>query len=131
MTFLKRIGRIIQTGAELFLGFAPLLTASMPQASGAVQVVSRDLSELLTIIAQAEAAGASLGLAGPDKLRIAAPQLLQVLLSSAVLAGKPIQNPSLALQGATKVGDGLADLLNAVHPEAVQAVTVPTQPPPA
>jgi hypothetical protein len=132
MTFLKKLGQIFQIGLQLFTGFAPILQQAIPGAAGPVQIVSKDLTELLNIIVAIEAAGQSLGLPGVDKLRMAAPQIMAAILGSAALVGKPLQDPGLALQGSTKVADGLADILNAVHPSAIIATpiaVIPVAPP--
>ena len=126
MTFLKKVGQIIVRGAAFVSGFVPLIQAVKPDASGVIQTVSADLAQLAQIIVQVEAMGASLGLPGQDKLRAAAPQIAQILLQSSVLAGKPISNGPLFTQGATKIADGLADVLNSVHASAVESTPVPT-----
>lgn len=126
MTFLKKLGQIIVKGIGIATGLLPIIQATVPQASGTIQVVSKDLAEIGQIIVAVEAMGASLGLAGPDKLHAAAPQVVQILLQSALLANKPIANPQLLAQGAQKVADGMVDVLNAVHESA--AVETPTPP---
>ena len=80
MTFLKKLGQIIVTGLEIVAGFLPVVSAAVPGSSGIVTTISADVAQLLNIIVGVEAAGTSLGLPGPDKLRMAAPQILQVLL---------------------------------------------------
>ena len=125
MTFLKKLGQIIVSGLGIALGFLPTLQAALPNNAGTLQTVSKDLSELLNIIVSVEATGAALGLAGPDKLHAAAPQIAQVLLQSSALAGKPIANQPLFLQGCTDIASGLAEVLNAVHPDAAQTAPSP------
>lgn len=124
MTFLKKLGQIIVKGIGIATGLLPIVQVALPQSEGTLQVVSRDLSEIGQIIVAVEAMGASLGLAGPDKLHAAAPQVVQILLQSALLANKPIANPQLLSQGAQKISDGMVDVLNAVHESA--AVETPT-----
>lgn len=131
MSFLKKLGQIIVTGLEIASGILPLVSQAVPNAAGTVQTISKDLAEAMQIIVSVEAMGAALGLPGPEKLRAAAPQIEQILMSSSVMIGKPIANPQLALQGATKVADGLADWLNAIHPDAATGTPVTVPAPPA
>lgn len=111
MGFLKKAGSILGKITQLWLGFAPMLT-NIP---GAVRSeISSDLTILAGIIVNAEAMGQALGIAGPEKLKAAAPLVGQMMLQSSLLAHRKIKDPVLFLRGSTKIGDGMADVLNAL-----------------
>lgn len=129
MTFLKKLGQILVKGIGIATGLLPLVQAAVPGSAAVVATVSKDLAEIGQIIVTTEQLGASLGLPGPDKLRAATPQVIQILLTSSLLVGKPIANPALLTQGAQKIADGMVDVLNAVHESA--AVEIPPPPAPA
>lgn len=128
MTFLKKLGEIIVKGLGIATGLLPLVQQLSPGQAGLVQTISQDLSQIAQIIVMVEAAGATLGIAGPDKLRMAAPQIAQILLQSTILVGRPIANPQLLLRAATKFADGMADALNSVHPAAAIETPVASSP---
>ena len=117
LTFLKKAGQIILQGAQIFTGFAPMISAAYPKSSGTITTISKDLAQVSDAIVQAEAFGQALGLPGTDKLRAAAPAVCQIILDSSIVAGKQVANPTLFQQGATKVADGMADILNSLHPD--------------
>ncbi len=123
MTFLKKLGEILVKGLAIAIGVGPVVAQAVPGAGGIVTLVASDLEQIQQIIVEVEAMGASLGLPGADKLRAAAPLVAQILLQSKALVGKPIANGPLFTQGATKIADGFADVLNSVHPDAAQTVS--------
>lgn len=114
MSFLKKLGQLILKGAEVWLGFAPLAQLALPGEAGGIQVVSRDLKEIADIIVTVEAAGAALGLPGVDKLKMAGPLVAQAIGQSALLVGRPVALPALYAQGAQKIADGMADVINSL-----------------
>jgi len=118
LTFLKKAGQIILQGAEIFTGFAPILTTSYPKSAGAVTTISKDLTEIANVVTDVEAFGQALGLPGPQKLQAAVGPVSQAILDSTLLAGKSIAQPDLFKQGAQKIADGMADVLNSLHPDA-------------
>lgn len=116
MKWLSRIGQIINKTLQVVGVFGPVVSASIPgdRDDRIVNVISRDLAEAANVIVNAEAVGQALGLAGPQKLIAAAPGVAQVILGSALLAGRKVANPDLFKAGSTKVADGLADILNSL-----------------
>ena len=111
MGFLRKAGSIIGKITQLWLGLAPMLT-NIP---GSVRTeISSDLTILAGIIINAEAMGQALDIKGPDKLKAAAPLVAQMVLQSSLLAHRKIKDPVLFKQGCTKMGDGMADLLNSL-----------------
>lgn len=114
MSWLKKAGSILLKATEVLTGIGPLLP---PQYQHAQQVIVSDLKSIETIIVQVEAFGQVLGIAGPDKLKAAAPLVAQMILQSSIVAGRKIDNPALFQQGASKIADGMADVLNSLKPD--------------
>lgn len=114
MKFLSKIGQIIVKGLQVVGVLQPVVQQLDPHAAGTVQIVSQDLQQIATIITQVEAIGQSLGIAGPDKLRGAAPLVAQVVLQSALLVNHQIADGPLFTAGCTKLADGMADVLNSL-----------------
>ncbi len=114
MKFLSKVGQIIVKGLEIITGLEPMVAAINPSIAGPVQVVSHDLEQVAAIIQQVEAVGQALGIAGPDKLRGAAPLVAQILLRSSVLVNHQIADGDLFTKGTTKIADGMADVLNSL-----------------
>jgi len=115
MTWLKRIGGILLKVGEIAMGVSPILASAYPKQAGGIQVVSQDLAELGNIIVMIEAAGQALNIAGPDKLKAAAPLVAQAILRSALVANHKIENQALFQGGSVKIADGLVDILNSFH----------------
>lgn len=123
MTFLKKLGGILLKIGQIVVGFGPMLSTAIPQIAGAVQVVSRDIAAIAQIIMNVEAIGAVLGIAGPDKLRAAAPLVAQIVLQSEILVNKTIANPELFQKGCTEIAGGMADILNSLDESHVESVS--------
>jgi hypothetical protein len=115
MKFLTKLGQIILKGVEIYTGFEPIAAMAFPGQADKLQVVSRDLSEIATIVTQVEGVGQALQLAGPQKLQAAAPLVAQAILQSSILVNHTIADPVLFNQGAQKIADGMADVLNSLH----------------
>lgn len=120
LTFLKKLGAGIAQGLFIASGLTPFLKTISPAAGTIATKVESELSQAANVIASIEGVGQVLNLPGPDKLKAAGPAIMQVLLNADFMAGKKIKDPTLAMQGATKVADGMADFLNSLHPDAVQ-----------
>lgn len=111
MGFLRKAGVILGKITQAWLGLSPMLT-NLP---GAIRTeITSDLTLLAGIIVNAEAMGQALDLKGPDKLKAATPLVGQLILQSSLLAKRKIKDPALFLRGSTKIGDGMADILNAL-----------------
>lgn len=120
MKFLTRLGQIINRGLQI-LGFAaPIIQVESPQAGKVLQTVSADLVDVAGVITNVEAFGQALALKGPDKLRAAVGPVSQIILQSTLLANHKIAQPDLFTQGATKIADGMADVLNSLNPDGIQ-----------
>lgn len=115
MTLLAKIGSILLRATEIISGFGPLVSAVVPNSSGVVTAVESELSQISGVITSVEAIGQTLQIPGPQKLTAAAPLVAQVILQSSLLAHHKIANEVLFKQGATKIADGMADVLNSLH----------------
>lgn len=114
MTFLKKLGTIILKATEIVTGFGPLISTMQPKAAPVITEIQSDLAAVATVIANVEAVGQVLGTPGADKLRAATPLVAQAILQSSLLAHRKIENPALFQQGAQKIADGMADVLNSL-----------------
>lgn len=114
MTFLKKLGEIILKFTEIATGIGPLLSTAYPQSATAVTTVTSDLSQIAQIIAQVEAMGQALNIAGPQKLTAAAPLVAQIVLSSSLLVNQKIDDPVMFQKACTEIAGGVADLLNSL-----------------
>lgn len=128
MSFLKRAGQLIVAGLKivtpLVFGLGPIVSAENPNAAPVVTKIEDVLTQLQGIILTTEAIGQSLGLAGDQKLRAAAPQVAQLVLQWAHLSGHEIEQGPLFTQGTTKIADGFADVLNSFHEKSAKTIDV-------
>lgn len=123
MTFLKKLGSIIASVSNIFLGFAPLLQKELPQSAGVLQVVSKDIAAIADAVVNAEALGQMQGMTGAEKAKYLAPLVAQIILSGTIVAGKKIDNQALFLQGCGNLGGAVADILNSLHADSTDSVT--------
>lgn len=122
MTFLKKLAQIILQATEIATGFAPLFTKVVPQSAGVIATVQSDLALVGQEIVSVEAFGQALSLPGAQKLQAAVGPVSQIILQSALVSGKKIANQALFAQGAQKVADGVADILNSIDQNEASAV---------
>lgn len=115
MKFLSKLGQVILQATQIAIGFAPFAKVALPGQSDKIDIISQDMAEIAQVIANAEAIGQALQLSGTDKLKGASPLVAQIILRSAILANHKIANPALFQQGASKVADGMADVLNSLE----------------
>lgn len=111
MKFLSRLGQILLTATKIITGLGPILPQFQPQVNKATDT----LEKVSGIITSVEIFGQVLGTPGADKLKAAAPLVAQVLLQSDMLVDKKIKDHALFVQGATKIADGMADVLNSLE----------------
>lgn len=114
MTWLKKFGQIVLKVTEVVSGFAPLIQTTVPNSGNVVREVQSDLAAIAGVIGQVEAIGQVLNTPGADKLKASTPLVAQVLLQSSLLAHHKIANSTLFQQGAQKMADGMADVLNSL-----------------
>ena len=112
MRFLKKVGSLIVAGSRLILGISTQVQRVLPD--GRIETVTDKLLEIQDVIIKAEVFGQTLSLIGADKLKAAGPAVAQVILGSALMADRKISRPELFSSGASKIADGMADVLNSL-----------------
>lgn len=110
MSLLKKIGTIILKGTQVLLNIAPLVQAVMPGSAGVIN----EFNQIAAIIVQVEVMGQALGIAGPDKLKAAAPAVAQIILQSSVMVHREIADPVKFNAACATIAGGMADLLNSL-----------------
>jgi hypothetical protein len=123
LTFLKKAGQVIAGMAGILPLFQPA-AAMNPKIAGMLSTTEAELTKIGNVILQTEAFGNTLSLKGPDKLKAAAPQVAQLVMASSLIAGKKIANQALFHLGSTKIGDGMADILNSLHEDEAKVIDV-------
>jgi hypothetical protein len=100
------------------LGFAPFVSQTLPQSTGLVGTVSKDITQIAAVIGEVETAGFTASRRAEAYRRIAARRASP----SAIIAtaGKKIANEALFQQGAKKIADGMADVLNSIHEDSLK-----------
>lgn len=114
MKFLTKLGQILVKATQIVTGFGPIVQQFVPSSVDAVTEVTSDLNLIAQVISNVEAVGQVTGLTGPDKLKAATPLVAQAILASSLLAKHQIANATLFQQGAQKIADGMADVLNSL-----------------
>lgn len=117
---LNAVNPVLAIASGIILPFLPQDKQAVEQR--AMTTALSDLGVLGGIITNVEAVGQALNIAGPDKLRAAAPQVAQAILGSALLANHKVANAALFTQGSTKMADGLADILNSLSDSGISTV---------
>ena len=112
MSLLQTLGKIFITGEKIVEGILGVAQQEFPGIKGEVQIISKDLAQIANAIVQVESFGQILNTPGVDKLKAVVPAVSQVVMASAMLAGRKISDQPLFLRGCTKVADGIADILN-------------------
>lgn len=118
LSFLKNLGSILNTG----LSVATVLTSDLQPvlnstpAGPLFTTIEDELPAIAGAIAQAEAIGQQLALAGPDKLKIAVPLVTQVVLKSPLMAGKAIADQAGFQKAIVDLTNGMVGILNSVQP---------------
>lgn len=131
LTFLKQLGIDIAKGVAFVTGIAPFLTSLQPKAGPVIATATSDINQLLAIITQVEAVGATVTsgggtMTGLQKMNAAAAQIAQIFLQVEGLAGKPQADPTLFANGTQQVASGLANILNSFHAQPALSPTSPT-----
>lgn len=122
MKFLTKVWQVSQKVGQLVGLFAQPIQQVSPAAGVIVGRVLDTSEKFTSIIKQVEISGQALSVPGPSKLLMAAPNIEQAILESAAIAGRKIANPTLFKQGATKIADGWADVLNSLHEDEAEKV---------
>lgn len=118
MRFLTKIGKLILKGTRYIIGISPTIQRVLPD--GRVETFIDKLLEFQDVIIKMEAIGQVLHLSGANKLRGAGPLFAQVILGSGVMINRKIGDEAMFLRGATKMADGMADILNSLKDDKIE-----------
>lgn len=119
-TFLSKLGNFLATAVSLALGIGPLVNPFLGGKYSSIEAtVTNDLTQMAQVVISAEAFLQGPG-RGIEKLKATTPLILQILRTSQAFDGKKIANEALAEEGAAKIVSGLADFMNAIHPDEAQ-----------
>lgn len=116
MGWLKTIGIVIGEVTKIVLGLGPMITALTPSKKDdqIVAQVGDTLAQVGGIVVTVEAMVAALSqpLPGADKLKMATPMVVQIILRSALMIDKKIDDPALFADGAADITQGVCKVLN-------------------
>jgi hypothetical protein len=120
MSFLKKFGVAVLKGLGVVQGISPLLQI-IPGLPPQAQVISKDLAQIADVIQTVEVIAQKLPTTatGPQKLTMAEPLVAQALLQSSLFVNQKVLNADLFNSGASKIADGMADILNSLHGDGV------------
>jgi hypothetical protein len=120
VTFLKKLGQFLAKAVAIAVGIGPILQPFLGSGTGAKDVSTgiNDLTQVGQVVVSAEALLQTPG-SGAAKLAAATPLVQTIIQSSELIAGKKIANDTLFTQGCSKITSGVADCLNALHPDGV------------
>lgn len=128
MTFLSKLGKVLATIvniAGMAAGIGPILQGFLGSKVGAVVGTAvNDLTAIGQTVLSAETIIQAPG-SGAAKLSAATPLVAQIIQTSELVAGHKIANEALFIQGSQKITSGVADILNALHPDGVPNPTSP------
>jgi hypothetical protein len=130
MTFLSKLGKVLATIvniASVAAGIGPILEGflgSNTKIGAAVGTAVNDLTAIGQTVLSAETIIQAPG-SGVMKLAAATPLVAQIIQTSELVAGHKIANEALFIQGSQKITSGVADILNALHPDGVPNPSTP------
>jgi hypothetical protein len=133
MTFLKKLGSILAQGIAVATGVWPLVSGLFGSNTKAQQTgttIVNDLSSIGAVVVQAEALIQGTG-TGSQKLAAAAPLVANIVKTSELVAGHQIANETLFIQGCTDLTNAVAEILNSLSSNGVQAQGKALPPAPA
>jgi len=121
VSFLKRAGQILANVAAVEAGLEPVFKQSLP--TGAQPTVDKlDLIFKSIVATEGQFAAAfPAGATGPQKLVAAASLVGPVLSTVDTIRGKPIADEAAYTKAVQTITGGVADLLNALKPNASNA----------
>lgn len=127
MSWLKTAGQFLATGVGIVAkieGFEPfidpLIRGLLPKTSTAqnyVTTVENDLTKIGGVVTTVECVITASGLqaTGGDKLKAAAPLVMEIVQGSEMLAGKKIKDQAAFEKACQGITSNVADLLNALE----------------
>jgi len=122
MSFLKKLGQVAATLGSIALGIGPLAVplfgSKGDTATGIINTAANDLTLIGQVIVQIETA--LQGKSGAEKRDAAVRLIGPIIRTSQMVSGKKIADPALMESGIGKITDGMVDVLNAIHEDAVK-----------
>lgn len=118
-SWLKTLGTVGLAVGKVIPVISPFATAAGAFIPGdkddkAIATTLTTLDHVANVVVAAERMGAAISAPGAQKLQMATPEVVSLLLQSSLLAGKHIADPVKLQSGAQKIADGMADVLNSL-----------------
>lgn len=114
LTIAEKIANPVEGIAAVIGG---LVNSADPKAPPVVSVVQSDIAKFFAVVQNAEAMGAAIQAAGPDKLKMAAPQIAQHVLDIVDQLGFKVKDKDRFAAIVTGYTSVSADLYNALEPK--------------
>lgn len=125
MGWLKRVGQIalqVTTGLQVF---GPMIKTYTPDhIDRVIDIATTDAEEFQKIIVQMETIGLALNLTGEQKLQAITAAAGQIVLHSAIMANKEVEDPELFKTGIQNITTGYVQVLNACKAPKESDVTI-------
>ena len=117
--WLKKLGQKIAEGQAVVDVFSPAIKLAIPgdkddKVLDQISSVSKDLTMIANVVVDVEAASNIVAMTGEQKLAVATPKVIQILLTSSMMAGKEVQDADLVRQGAADIAQGMVKFLNGI-----------------
>lgn len=122
MKLLTKIAKIAGKVTSTFLGLEDVIRGFIPdEKEGVLKPIKDTMLEVRDAIISVEvmATGLSQAPTGEDKLRMAGPLVRDVILRSALVANKDIEDKDIFSRGVDKISDGMADVLNSLKDNSI------------
>lgn len=122
MKLLSKIAKIATKVTATFLGLEDVIRGFVPDdKEGHLKPIKDTMLEVRDSIIAVElmAAGLATAPTGEEKLRMAGPLVRDVILRSALVANKDIDDKDLFGAGVEKISSGMADVLNSLKDNAI------------
>lgn len=126
MTFLKKLGQVLLKVMAVATGIGPIIEPLLGSGKAATGVTTgiNDLTSIGQVVVQIETAFAAIpNSTGAQKLAAVIPLVSNIIKTSELVVGKKIANEALFTQACTEYAQATVDLLNSIHPDAVQTTT--------
>jgi hypothetical protein len=121
ISFLKRAGQILANVAAIEAGLVPIFKANLPASEGSI-IDKADLMFKSVIATEGQFAAAFPGQQnGAQKLLAAASLVGPILATVDTIRGKPIADEAAYQKALQTITGGIADLMNALKPNADNA----------
>ncbi len=121
MSFLSKLGNGLKQGLNiaggLFPIISPIISTIKPDLAPAIQKVGSELTAIAGLVTLTEGL---VNAPGSQKLEAVSPLVTSLLKQGEFMSGKEIANDALFAQGAKKITDGMADILNSLSENSVK-----------